>query len=276
METGQSLQQLLLKQKNKQVMEIPRNSPREKSSVDSQLVYGIRPVIEAVNAGKEIDRIYITRNAKGELMTELKDLLTERNIPWQEVPIEKIHRITRNNHQDVVCYISPVAYASIENVLPSIFESGETPLLLILDRITDVRNFGAIARTAECAGVHSIIIPFRGAAQVTADALKTSAGALSRITVCRENNLRHTIQYLHQSGLKVVAATEKGEGLYFKSDLTGPVAIVMGSEEDGVSNEILRQADELLKIPLMGKISSLNVSVASGILLFEAIRQRSV
>ena len=257
-------------------MEIRRSAGREKSSDDSQLVYGLRAVIEAIHAGKEIDRIYITRNSKSDLMTELKDLLKEKEIQWQEVPIEKIHRITRNNHQDVVCYISPVAYASIENMLPSIFESGETPLVLILDRITDVRNFGAIARTAECAGVHCIIIPFRGAAQVTADAIKTSAGALSRIPICRENSLRDTMQFLRNSGLKIVAATEKGNDLYFKSDLSGPLAIVMGSEEDGVSSDIIRQADELLKIPILGKISSLNVSVASGVLLYEAIRQRSL
>jgi 23S rRNA (guanosine2251-2'-O)-methyltransferase len=258
------------------MMEIRRSAGREKSSDDSQLVYGLRAVIEAIHAGKEIDRIYITRNSKSDLMTELKDLLKERNIQYQEVPIEKIHRITRNNHQDVVCYISPVGYASIENLLPSIFEKGETPLVLILDRITDVRNFGAIARTAECAGVHCIVIPFRGAAQVTADALKTSAGALSRIPICRENSLRETMNFLHNSGLKIVAATEKGNSLYFQSDLTGPLAIVMGSEEDGVSNDIIRQADELLKIPILGKISSLNVSVASGVLLYEAIRQRSI
>ena len=257
-------------------MEIRRSAGREKSSDDSQLVYGLRAVIEAIHAGKEIDRIYITRNSKSDLMTELKDLLKEKEIQWQEVPIEKIHRITRNNHQDVVCYISPVAYASVENMLPSIFESGETPLVLILDRITDVRNFGAIARTAECAGVHCIIIPFRGAAQVTADAIKTSAGALSRIPICRENSLRDTMQFLRNSGLKIVAATEKGNDLYFKSDLSGPLAIVMGSEEDGVSSDIIRQADELLKIPILGKISSLNVSVASGVLLYEAIRQRSL
>ena len=255
-------------------MEIRRSAGREKSTDDSQLVYGLRAVIEAIHAGKEIDRIYITRNSKSDLMTELKDLLKEKEIQWQEVPIEKIHSITRNNHQDVVCYISPVAYASIENMLPTIFESGETPLVLILDRITDVRNFGAIARTAECAGVHCIIIPFRGAAQVTADAIKTSAGALSRIPICRENSLRDTLQFLRNSGLKIVAATEKGNDLYFKSDLSGPLAIVMGSEEDGVSSDIIRQADELLKIPILGKISSLNVSVASGVLLYEAIRQR--
>ena len=256
----------------------PRRGDRlvERKISTDQLIYGIRPVIEAINAGKEVDRLYITRNAnKSELMTELKNLLKEKDIPWQEVPIEKIHRITRNNHQDVVCFISSISYASIENVVPGIFEKGETPLLLLLDRITDVRNFGAIARTAECAGAHAIVIPYRGAAQITADAIKTSAGALNNIPVCRENNLLDTIKYLRQSGLKIVAATEKGKDLYHQSDLTGPLAIVMGSEEDGVSNEIIRQADELVKIPLLGKISSLNVSVASGILLYEALRQRT-
>jgi 23S rRNA (guanosine2251-2'-O)-methyltransferase len=257
---------------------IPRRQAQERagSPRDEQLIYGIRPVIEAINAGKEIDRIFITRNAKGsELMIELKTLLKDKNIPWQEVPIEKIHRITRNNHQDVVCFISPVAYASLENVLPGIFERGETPLILMLDRITDVRNFGAIARTAECAGVHCIVIPYRGAAQVTADAIKTSAGALSRMIICRENNLRHTTDYLRQSGLRIVAATEKATTPYFKQNYQGPVAIIMGSEEDGISNDLLRTADELVKIPILGKISSLNVSVAAGIMLYETVRQRS-
>ncbi len=253
-----------------------RSNERSRKSVDdSQLVYGIRPVMEAILAGKEIDRIFITRNTTEGLMGELKTLLKERDIPWMEVPIEKIHRITRNNHQDVVCYISPVSYAKLGDILPGIFEKGETPLILILDRITDVRNFGAIARTAECSGVHAIVIPYRGAAQVTADAIKTSAGALNSIPVCRENNLRHTFDFLHQSGLRIVAATEKGVESYFKSDFTGPLAIVMGSEEDGISHDLLRVADDLVNIPLLGSISSLNVSVACGVLLYEAIRQRS-
>ena len=253
-----------------------RRERERSSSDDSQLVYGIRPVMEAIHAGKEIDRIFITRNSNGELMTELKKLLTDREIPWQEVPIEKIHRITRNNHQDVVCYISPVSYSSIENIIPGIFERGETPLILILDRITDVRNFGAIARTAECAGVHAIVIPFRGAAQVTADAIKTSAGALNSIPVCRENNFRDTFAFLRQSGLHIIAATEKGIQNYYNADFTGPLAIIMGSEENGVSDDILKVADALVKIPLLGSISSLNVSVASGILLYETIRQRNI
>lgn len=252
-----------------------RKEKERGSSDDSQLVYGIRPVMEAILVGKEIDRIFITRNSNGELMTELKKLLSEREIPWQEVPIEKIHRITRNNHQDVVCFISPVSYASLSNIIPCIFEKGETPFILVLDRITDVRNFGAIARTAECAGVHAIVIPYRGAAQVTADAIKTSAGALNNIPVCRENNFRDTFAFLRQSGLRLIAATEKGKQNYYNTDLKGPLAIIMGSEEDGVSEDVLRAADDLVMIPILGTISSLNVSVASGILLYEVIRQRS-
>ena len=251
-----------------------RNGRRSRQEQDPQLIYGIRPVMEAILAGKEVDRLYITRNATGNLMTELKKLLKEKDIPWQEVPIERIHRITRNNHQDVVCYVSPVSYASLADVLPGIFENGETPLILILDRITDVRNFGAIARTAECAGVHALVIPYKGAAQVTADAIKTSAGALNTLAVCRETNLRHALSFLRESGLRIVAATEKGSKEYFQSDFSGPLAIVMGSEEDGVSDDILKTADDLVKIPLQGTIASLNVSVASGVLLYEVYRQR--
>ena len=249
--------------------------PRPEENENEQLVYGLRPVMEAILAGKEIERLFICRGAKGDLMAELKDMLKERQIPWTEVPMEKLNRITRNNHQDVVCYISSISYSKLADVVPTVFESGSTPFILVLDRITDVRNFGAIARTAECAGVHAIVIAAKGAAQVTADAIKTSAGALSRITVCRETNLKRTVEYLQQSGIKVVAASEKGQGDYYKTDLAGPIAIVMGSEEDGVSNDIIRIADELCKIPLMGKISSLNVSVAAGVMMYEVIRQRN-
>lgn len=248
------------------------NADRE----DDQMIYGLRPVMEAIKAGKEIDRIFIGRTAKGELMQELKNLLREENIPWTEVPEDKLNRFTRKNHQDVVCFISAISYHSLGQLLPSIFEKGETPFLLVLDRITDVRNFGAIARTAECAGVHAIVIPSRGAAQVTSDAIRTSAGALNRIPVCRESNLKNTVTYLQQSGVQVVAATEKGKEYHFQNDLNGPLAVVMGSEEDGVSPELIRICDKLLRIPMIGTISSLNVSVACGIMLYEAIRQRIV
>lgn len=241
---------------------------------DDQMIYGLRPVLEAVGAGKEIDRIFIGRGAKGELMQELKNQLRERNIAWTEVPAEKLNRFTRKNHQEVVCFISSIAYFSLGQLVPSLFERGVTPFLLILDRITDVRNFGAIARTAECAGVHAIVIPVKGAAQVSSDAIRTSAGALNRIPVCREASLKNTVSYLQQSGFQVVAATEKGKDYHFQTDLSGPLAVVMGSEEDGVSPELIRICDKLLKIPMIGTISSLNVSVACGVMLYEVIRQR--
>lgn len=251
-----------------------KSNQRRESREEGQMIYGLRPVMEALEAGKEIEKIYLGRTARGELMQELKTMLKEREIVWQEVPNERLDKFTRNNHQEVVCFISPVHYFSLSQLVPSIFEKGETPLLLILDRVTDVRNFGAIARTAECAGIHAIVIPNKGAAQVTADAIRTSAGALSRIPVCREVALRNTIKYLQEAGIKVVAATEKGRDYHFQADFTGPLAIVMGSEEDGVSDDIIRTCDEILRIPLLGSVSSLNVSVACGVMIYEAVRQR--
>lgn len=243
---------------------------------NEQMIYGIRPVMEALEAGKEMDRVYIGRGARGELIIELKNLLKKNNINWQDVPTDRLDRFTRKNHQEVVAFISAISYYKLDAVLPDIFEQGLTPLILVLDRITDVRNFGAIARTAECAGVHAIVIPDKGAAQVTADAIRTSTGALTRIPVCRERDLKSVVRYLQESGLRVVAATEKGTDPYFRSDFTHPLAIVMGSEEDGVSNDLIRLCDELLRIPMSGAVSSLNVSVACGVMIYEAIRQRSI
>jgi 23S rRNA (guanosine2251-2'-O)-methyltransferase len=245
-----------------------------KGSDDGLMIYGIRPVMEAIEAGKEIERIFIHRQAKGEAMQELKRILKDRNLSWQEVPIDKLNRLTRKNHQDVVCFISSITYSSIEEIIQSVFDSGKTPLILLLDRITDVRNFGAIARTAECSGVDAIVIPTHGAAQVTGDAIKTSAGALNIIPVCRVKNLRQTVSYLKDSGLKIFAASEKGNKLTFETDYTSPSAIIMGSEETGVANDLLALADEKIKIPLMGSIASLNVSVACGMILHEVTRQR--
>jgi 23S rRNA (guanosine2251-2'-O)-methyltransferase len=190
------------------------------------------------------------------------------------VPIDKLNRLTTKNHQGVVGYISSITYQKIQDILPAVFDAGKAPLVLILDRITDVRNFGAIARTAECSGVHAIIIPSRGAAQINADAIKTSAGALHKIPVCKEDDLKAVITYLRECGLQVVACTEKTTDNYFQHDFTLPVAIIMGSEEDGISNDILNVCDAKIKIPLMGKIGSLNVSVAAGVVLYEAVSQR--
>ena len=239
------------------------------------IIYGIRPVIEAIKAGKEIEKILIQNGLRNERTYELKKLINDASIPYQYVPVEKLKRISNQNHQGIICYISPIDYQEIENIIQTVFESGKTPLVLILDKVTDVRNIGAIARTAECAGVDAIILPERGSALLGPDAVKTSAGALLKIAFHRSNNLKKTIEYLKNSGLKIIAATEKGEALHYESDLKGPLAIILGSEEIGVSGEYIKLTDQIVKIPLLGEIESLNVSVACGILLYETLRQRS-
>lgn len=239
------------------------------------MIYGIRPVMEAVEAGKEIERIFINRLSTSAQMKHLKQVLRDHNINWQEVPVEKLSRLTRANHQDVICYISQISYAPVEEIVQRSFSEGKTPLLIVLDYITDVRNFGAIARTAECCGADAIVIPARGSAQINADAVKTSAGALNIIPVCKVDNLKNTLLYLRESGLKIYAATEKGKMNSFDADFKSPCAIIMGSEDTGISNDLLKMADDLLKIPLTGQIASLNVSVACGMLLHEVLRQRS-
>ena len=242
---------------------------------DNNLLYGIRPVIEAIQAGREIDRLMLQTGLKGEQLPELRKLLNENNIPFQYVPIEKLNRITRANHQGVVCFVSPIAFQPIENLLMSVYEKGETPLFLMLDRITDVRNLGAIARSAECAGVHGLIIPDRGGAPIGSDAMKTSAGALSVLPVHRSNNLKITLDYLKESGLSIVAASEKGDMPYYEATYREPMVLILGSEEDGVSPEYLKRCDKVVNIPMRGTIGSLNVSVAAGILLFEILKSQT-
>ncbi len=238
------------------------------------MIFGIRAVIEAVDSGKDLEAIYVQRGLSGGLFLELRALLKDKQINYQQVPVEKLNRITRKNHQGVIGIISPVSYQRIEDIVPTIFEKGETPLVLMLDGVTDVRNLGAIARTAECAGVHAIVVPVKGSAQINADAIKTSAGALFKIPVCRHDNLQKASQFLRESGLQIVACTEKTSDLIYAVDMSAPTAIVMGSEEDGISNEIIRTADHLAKIPMAGEIASLNVSVSAGIIIYEALRQR--
>lgn len=238
------------------------------------LIFGTRAVIEAVNAGKEIDKIIIQKGLSNQLYSELRKAIKDLDIPIQIVPPEKINRITSKNHQGVLAFIAQVTYYDVEDVLATVFEKGKVPLILILDRITDVRNFGAIARSADCAGVDCIVIPSRGAAQINPDAVKTSAGALNRMKVCRVENLKNTIEYLKDSGLQIIACHEKTDNYHFNADLTKPSAIIMGSEENGISAEYLKRSDMQVKIPMVGNIASLNVSVASGIILFEAVKQR--
>ncbi|PYF76907.1 23S rRNA (guanosine(2251)-2'-O)-methyltransferase RlmB [Pedobacter nutrimenti] len=241
---------------------------------NNEFVFGIRAVIEAIKAGKDVETIYVQRGVSSELMLELKSLLKGIEVPLHNVPVEKLNRMTQKNHQGVIAVISAVTFQKIEDIIPAIYEKGETPLVLILDGVTDVRNMGAIARTAACAGVHAIVVPTRNSAQINADAIKTSAGALFTIPVCRHANLHKTALFLQECGLQIVACTEKTNDLIYVPDYTVPTAIVMGAEDEGISNDIMRMANYLAKIPMSGEISSLNVSVAAGIILYEAIRQR--
>lgn len=243
---------------------------------DKEMIFGIRAVIEAIEAGKDIDKVLVKRDLSGELVAELQQLLRDYEIPMQRVPVERIDRITRKNHQGVIAFTSAVTYHKLENIVPLLYEEGKNPFILILDGLTDVRNFGAIARTCEVAGVDAIVIPARGSVSVNSDAMKTSAGALHTIPVCREKSLKEAIVFLKNSGIKVVAATEKAATMYTKTDMKVPVALVMGSEDIGIAQEHLRISDELVKLPQFGKIQSLNVSVAAGVIIYEVLRQRVV
>lgn len=237
-------------------------------------IFGIRAVIEAIEAGKDIDKIYIKKDLQGDLAKELFELIHKRHIVTQRVPIERINRITRKNHQGVVAFLSAVTYHRLDEVIPALYEEGVMPFVVVLDGITDVRNFGAIARTCECAGVNAIVIPERGSASVNADAVKTSAGALHHIPVCREYNLTGAVRTLKENGYKIVAASEKADINYTQADYTTPVALVMGAEDVGISAEVLRLCDTFVSIPLFGHIGSLNVSVAAGVMMYEVVRQR--
>jgi len=241
---------------------------------EKNYIFGIRSIIEAVEAGKTIDKLFIQKGLHNDLFAELWKLVRVKRINYKHVPLEKINRLTRKNHQGVFAFISPIDFHNIEDVIPKLYEEGKNPLVLVLDRITDVRNFGAIARTAECAGVDTILIPEQNAAAINADAIKTSAGALHKITVCRTWNLKLALQFLKDSGIQLIGCTEKTQDDMYKPDYTPPTAIIMGSEEDGVSPEFLKMCDAKAKIPMRGKIASLNVSVATGVILYEAIRQR--
>lgn len=243
---------------------------------DKEMIFGIRAVIEAIESGKDVDRVLLKRELQGELFSELLQLIKTYEIPMQRVPVERIDRITRKNHQGVVAFISAVTYYKLEQIVPALYEEGKNPLIMVLDGITDVRNFGAIARTCEVAGVDAIVIPAHGSVTVNADAIKTSAGALLTLPVCREHNLKDAIVFLKNSGIKVVVSTEKAAIDYTETDLSVPVAILMGSEDMGVAPEHLRISDELIKIPQFGTIKSLNVSVAAGVMIYETVRQRGL
>ena len=240
----------------------------------NEMIFGVRAVIEAIQAGKEIDKVLVKKDIQSDLSRDLFAALKGSSIPVQRVPVERLNRITRKNHQGVVAYISAVVYQHVEDLVPSLFEKGKMPFFVMLDGITDVRNFGAIARTCECAAVDAVIIPVKNSVTVNADAVKTSAGALHTLAVCREQSLTDTLKYLKECGFRLVAATEKGDYNYTRGEYSGPLCIIMGAEDKGVAYEHLALCDEWVKIPMLGTIESLNVSVAAGILIYEAVKQR--
>ncbi|GHT53863.1 23S rRNA (guanosine(2251)-2'-O)-methyltransferase RlmB [Bacteroidia bacterium] len=241
---------------------------------ETEMIFGTRAVIEAFQAGKEIDKILIRRDLQNDLSRELFSIVRDTRIPIQRVPQEKLDRLTLKNHQGVIAFIAAVTYQTLDDMVPFLFEEGKNPLIVLLDGVTDVRNFGAIGRTCECAGVNAIVIPNHNSVSVNADAVKTSAGALLNIPVCKETSITEAIRFLKNCGYKVVAATEKAVMNYTSTDYTNPVALVMGSEEYGVSSDNLRICDEMVRIPVLGNIASLNVSAAAAVLLYEVVRQR--
>jgi len=243
--------------------------------MQSQMIFGTRPVIEAVQAGKDVDKILMRRDLQSDLARELFRIVKGTNIPLQRVPQEKLDRLTRKNHQGVIAFISEVTYRKLEDIVPALYEEGKNPFIVLLDGVTDVRNFGAIARSCECAGVDALVIPVHNSVSVNADAVKTSAGALLTLPVCKEASITEAIRFLKNCGYKVTAATERAETAYTAVDYTTPAALVLGGEDKGISMDNLRSCDEMVKIPVMGGITSLNVSAAAAVLLYEVVRQRS-
>jgi len=240
----------------------------------SDYIYGIRAVMEAMEAGKDIDKIFIAKDLQGELASQLIGLARKMRVITQRVPVERINRITRKNHQGVLAMMSAVTYHRLDHLVPELYEAGILPFIVILDGITDVRNFGAIARTCECAGADAIIIPEHGSVSVGGDAVKTSAGALLHIPVCRVGSTAWAVKFLKENGYNVVAVSEKAEISYVEGDYTGPVALVMGAEDTGISEATLNECNTKVGIPMFGNIGSLNVSVAAGVMIYEVVRQR--
>ncbi len=239
------------------------------------LIFGIRTIIEAINAGKEIDKVFIQNESQGDLMKDLMKAMKQKSINFSYVPVEKLNRLTSQNHQGAVATIAPIAFIKLETLVDNIVESGKTPLFLILDQLSDARNFGAIIRTAECTGVDGIIVQKTGSAPVNGDTVKTSAGAVFNVPICKVDHIKDAIFYLQGSGIKTVAATEKTEDSIYSISLNEPLAIIMGSEDRGINPSVLKIVDEKARLPMFGTIGSLNVSVACGAFLYEVVRQRS-
>lgn len=242
---------------------------------EKEFIFGMHPVMEAIRGGRQIDRVLVKQGLRGPGYHELMQVVNEFAVPWQVVPQEKLDYLTRKNHQGVIAWLSAIEFQNIENILPRIFEEGGDPLLLMLDSVSDVRNFGAIVRSALCFGAHAVIIPEKNSARISADAVKASAGALSTFPVCRVKSLSKCLTYLKESGVRAVAATEKTDIQVSAANLAGPVVVILGSEERGISRELIGLSDVQVSIPITGAIGSLNVSVSAGILLYEVGRQRS-
>ncbi|MBP5327956.1 MAG: 23S rRNA (guanosine(2251)-2'-O)-methyltransferase RlmB [Bacteroidales bacterium] len=247
---------------------------KEKNSV--QIVAGMRPVMEALNSGKQIDKIFIQSNLEGQLAQELKQKIKELSLPVQYVPVEKLNRMSDSNHQGIIATISPISYYAFADLLQKVVDEGRSPFFVMLDHVTDVRNLGAIVRTAECAGVDAIVVPDRGSAQVNEDAIKSSSGALLRLPMCRESNLKTVVNLARQYGMQICAATEKGSVSYLSVDFRKPTLLIMGAEDTGISNELLKISDVRASLPIVGEVQSLNVSVAAGVFVYEMLRQRSL
>lgn len=248
----------------------------EEKSKDQLTLFGARPVMEAIDAEKQIDRVYIKKGSDSPLVLRVLEMCREFNVNFQEVPIEKLNRLTRGNHQGIVAQMSPIEYYDINSVLEDVTKSGETPLIVVMDSVTDVRNFGAIARSAECAGAHAIIMSTKNSAPVNGEAIRSSAGALTIIPVCRVGSIKLVLKTLADMGMQIVSATEKADTVVYDADFTKPTVIVMGSEDKGIAKDILKMSDVQVAIPIIGSVESLNVSCAASVILFEVVRQRLI
>lgn len=250
-------------------MEKHSQRPSEKS-----FIYGLHPVLEAIKSGKEFDKVLLQRSMNSNLFKEVFHEIRTREIHYQFVPEQKLNFLTTKAHQGIIAFTSLVSYVPVEEIIARCYEEGKNPLILVLDKVTDVRNLGGIARTAECAGVDALVFPLQNSAQINADAIKSSAGALLKLSLCRTDNLKNTLNSIKANGLQIFAATEKASKNYYEADFNQPAAIIMGSEDMGISPEYLKLCDHEIGIPMLGTIGSLNVSAATSVVLFETVRQR--
>lgn len=275
MEEKRSYQSRDGRQDNRQDNRFDNNDRDYKRKEDKDIIFGLRAVIEAIRAERELNKILILKGMDKDLFQELKEELAGKNYQLQFVPIQKLDKLTSNNHQGVIAFASAIEYHSIEELVDKKMLAGEKLNVLVLDRITDVRNFGGIARTAECQGIDAILIPSKGSALATSDAVKTSAGALNRIPICKTDDLKNSLFYMQQSGMRIVACTEKATSKLYETNLRGSVAIILGSEENGITQDLINMSDITTKIPMRGEIASLNVGVAAGMVLYEKLRQET-